>query len=96
MQTTKRQMSAIQNSEDGQPSRTAKRGRMALVAEEEEGEEQAGTSSMLLPTRSATRREIDYQVGESLNVEWNGYLYRAVVDSITLDGLLNVRCASYG
>ena len=60
---------------------------MALVAEEEVGEEEAGPSSVLLPTR----RGLDYQVGESLEVEFNGYLYRAVVDSITLDGLLNVR-----
>jgi len=64
--------------------RPAKRARVATLKE-----------SNTVPPASASRlpprqRGLGIQVGERLEVEWNGSYYLATVDAITFLGLLNV------
>ena len=64
--------------------RPAKRARVATPAE-------SSPVPPVLASRLAPRqRGLGIQVGERLEVEWNGSYYHATVDAITLDGLLNV------
>ena len=64
--------------------RPAKRARVATL---KESNTVLPASASRLPPR---QRGLGIQVGERLEVEWNGSYYHATVDAITLDGLLNV------
>jgi hypothetical protein len=67
-------------------SRPAKRARVATLATLEE----RGAAALALPL-PPRQRGLDIQVGEGLEVEWNGSYYPATVVAITMDGLLNVK-----
>jgi len=70
-----------------------KRARASSEEEDEEEEEEASSSRPAKRARTTTRYSggMDIQVGEQLEVEWNGTYYPATVVAITLDGHLNVK-----